>query len=276
VRVLELFHKYREQKRLSRAKRSRVVEVTATFGTILAFKDDLITHQIREFGAHTRPEVAFLLSVLEDGDRVFDIGAHIGTFAIPMAQKIYPSGRLLAVEGDAANFDLLVQNIARNGLSEVVNPRHALIAPAGSAYSASYVNKNTSGTFFVANTGSQTIPQYSLDELAAAAFQPDVIKIDIEGMECLALSDSSMVAERKPILYVEVSESHLSRYGGSIGSLDSMLRKLDYRLFRNVAPRNAANDHFEARELSTLAEGGAFFDVLALPPTSPRLARLTL
>jgi hypothetical protein len=36
--------------------------------------------------------------------------------------------------------------------------RHALIAPAGSAYSASYVNKNTSGTFFVANTGSQTIP----------------------------------------------------------------------------------------------------------------------
>lgn len=193
-----------------------------------------------------------------------------------MAQKIGRAGRLLAVEGDAANFDLLVQNIARNGLSEVVNPRHALIAPADSAYSASYVNKNTSGTFFVPNTGSQTIPQYSLDALAAAAFQPDVIKIDIEGMECLALSDSSMVAERKPILYVEVSESHLSRYGGSIGSLDSMLRKLDYRLFRNVAPRNAANDHFEARELNTLTEGGAFFDVLALPPTSPRLSRLTL
>jgi hypothetical protein len=78
---------------------------------------------------------------------------------------------LLAVEGDAANFELLVQNVARNGLSEVVTARHALTAPAGSAYSASYVNKNTSGTFFVVNTGSQTIPQYSLDELAAAAFQ---------------------------------------------------------------------------------------------------------
>jgi hypothetical protein len=61
----------------------------------------------------------------------------------------------------------------------------------------------------------------------------------------------------------------------SIGSLDSTLRNLRYRLFRNVAPLNAANDHFEARELSSLAEGGAFFDVLALPPTSPRLARLT-
>jgi hypothetical protein len=71
--------------------------------------------------------------------------------------------------------------------------------------------------------------------LAAAAFQPDVIKIDVEGMESLALSDSAMIAERKPILYVEVSASHLSRYGGSIGSLGSMLRKLDYRLFRNVA-----------------------------------------
>ena len=250
--------------------------MTATFGTILAFEDDLITHQIREFGAHTRPEVAFLLSVLEAGDRVFDLGAHIGTFAIPIAQKIGRSGRLLAVEGDAANFDLLVQNIARNSLGEIVTARHALIAPPDSAYRASYVSKNTSGTFFVANDGAPTIPQYSLDALAAAAFEPDMIKIDIEGMECLALGDSSLLAERKPILYVEVSESHLARYGGSSATLESLLRKLEYRLFRNVAPRNAANDHFEARELSTLAEGGAFFDVLALPPTSPRLLRLTL
>jgi FkbM family methyltransferase len=276
VRVLELFHKYREQKRLTRANRSRVVEVTATFGSILAFKDDLITHQIREFGAHTRPEVAFLLSVLEDGDRVFDIGAHIGTFAIPMARKIGRNGRLLAVEGDTSNYDLLVQNIARNGLGDVVTARHALIAPGDSAYSASYVNKNTSGTFFVANSGSQTIPQYSIDALATEAFQPDVIKIDIEGMEALALRDSSMIAECKPILYVEVSASHLSRYGGSISSLGIILRNLDYRLFRNVSPRNAANDIFEARELRTLTDGGTFFDVLALPPTSPRLARLIL
>lgn len=250
--------------------------MTATFGTILAFKDDLITHQIREFGAHTRPEVAFLLSMLEAGDSVFDLGAHIGTFAMPMAQKIGRKGRLLAVEGDADNFDLLVRNIARNGLGEIVTARHALIAPADAAYSASYVSKNTSGTFFVANDGSPTIPQYSLDALAVTSFEPDVIKIDIEGMECLALGDSSLLEERKPMLYVEVSESHLARYGGSSGSLESLLRKLDYRLFRNVAPRNAANDHFEARELSTLAEGGGLFDVLAVAPTSPRLARLTL
>jgi hypothetical protein len=44
----------------------------------------------------------------------------------------------------------------------------------------------------------------------------------------------------------------------SIGSLDSTLRNLRYRLFRNVAPLNAANDHFEGRELRTLAEGRTF------------------
>ena len=63
-----------------------------------AFANDLVTNQIKKFGAHTRPELAFLLSVVDEGDAVFDIGGHIGTFAIPLAQKVGPSGRVLVVE----------------------------------------------------------------------------------------------------------------------------------------------------------------------------------
>jgi FkbM family methyltransferase len=259
---------------IGRAKAPKQVEVTATFGTMMAFKHDLITDQILEFGAHTRPELAFLLSMLDPGDRVFDVGAHIGTFAIPIARKVGPSGRVLAVEGDAANFKLLRQNIARNGLTDVVDARHALIAPSDSAYIASHVHNNTGGTFFLAHRGSRTVPQCTIDELAAEAFQPDVIKIDIEGMEAWALGHASIIAKQKPILYVEIAESLLTRYGASISSLDCILRNLNYRLFRNVGPRNARNDDFEAREIATLGDGGDFFDVLALPHTSPRLARL--
>jgi hypothetical protein len=92
------------RKRIRRGPGSAValerIKVTAIFGTVVAFKDDLITQQIIRFGAHTRPELAFLLNIINPRDKVFDIGAHIGTFAIPIAAKVGSQGRVLAVEGD--------------------------------------------------------------------------------------------------------------------------------------------------------------------------------
>ena len=63
-------------------------EVDTIFGRIRAFPGDLITEQLVSFGAHTRPELAFLLNMVDEGDGVFDLGAHIGTFALPIARKV--------------------------------------------------------------------------------------------------------------------------------------------------------------------------------------------
>jgi hypothetical protein len=71
---------------------SNIIEMDAMFGTVYAFADDLVTDQMISFGAHTRPELAFLMSVVQSGDTVFDIGGHIGTFAIPLAQKNWDGG----------------------------------------------------------------------------------------------------------------------------------------------------------------------------------------
>jgi hypothetical protein len=60
------------------------IAVDTTFGRIETFVDDLITNQLLQFGAHTRPELALLLSIIEPGDFVFDVGAHIGTFSAPV------------------------------------------------------------------------------------------------------------------------------------------------------------------------------------------------
>ena len=98
-----------------------------------AFANDLVTNQIKKFGAHTRPELAFLLSVVDEGDAVFDIGGHIGTFAIPLAQKVGPSGRVLVVEPSPSNFTLLSRNITRLA-PDNVSLINAIIAPPGRLY----------------------------------------------------------------------------------------------------------------------------------------------
>ncbi len=274
MKIGALMRKIQKRMRVGSASYERI-KVTAIFGTVVAVKDDLVTRQIIDFGAHTRPELAFLLSVINPGDKVFDIGAHIGTFAIPIARKVGSVGRVLAVEGEAFNFALLVENITENGLTHVITAWHGLIAPPASSFKPEYVQDNSGATFFRPQKGPRVIPQYTIDELSSKTFQPDVIKIDIEGMEAWAIADSLMIVEKKPILYAEVCKPWLARYGATIDDLDRVLRRLGYRLFRNEAPRNAPNDDFLVRELQTLAEGGdRLFDVLAIPNGSPRLERL--
>jgi hypothetical protein len=115
-------------------KRGRLIEVEAIFGRLLALPDDLITNQIQKFGAHARPELAMLLSMIASGDSVFDLGAHIGTFAIPIAQKVGSTGRVLAVEALPRTFRVLQRNLRKNGVDQIVEAVNALIAPPGLRY----------------------------------------------------------------------------------------------------------------------------------------------
>jgi len=250
--------------------------LNAVFGPIESYKDDVLTEQIIQFGAHTRPELAFLLSVVRPGDRIFDLGAHIGTFTIPLAKTIGAEGRLLAVEPEVDNFNLLRRNVLANRLEDRVILRQALVAPVRRRYAPSYVSNNSGATHFAPESGwiyrgSPMAKPVSLDQLSEQYFVPDIVKMDIEGAEMWAIDQSQVFRSQQPILYAEISDKQLQRFGASVQQLDTLLRSLGYRFFKNVGPRNAANDRFAAAELSSLMSGGAFFDVLSLPADHPRL-----
>jgi FkbM family methyltransferase len=254
--------------------KSSLIRVEAAFGPMFAFPDDLVTQQITEFGAHTRPELAFLLSVVREGDRVFDLGAHIGTFTVPLAKKVGSTGRVVAVEATPEIFAAAVRNVALHDLADRVVLRNAVVGPPG-AYEAVVELGNTSATFFRSRPLAAAHDTITIDALAGETFVPDVIKIDVEGLEAQALLPSNVLRARKPIIYAEIAETHLARAGASVEDLNGFFRQLGYRLFRNVGARNAANDTFEVAELRTLHDGGTFFDVLAVYEDDPRVAMLT-
>jgi FkbM family methyltransferase len=253
-------------------KRS-LIRVESASGPMFAFRDDLVTQQIIEFGAHTRPELAFLLSVVREGDCVFDLGAHIGTFTVPLAKKVGSTGRVVAVEAVPETFAAAVRNVALHQLADRVVLRNAIVGPPV-AYEAVAELGNTAATFFRPRSLAAADNTITIDALAGQTFVPDVIKIDIEGLEAQALLPSDVLRARKPIIYAEIAETHLARAGASVEDLDGFFRQLGYRLFRNVGPRNAANDTFDVAELRTLHDGGTFFDVLAVYEGGPRLAML--
>jgi FkbM family methyltransferase len=252
---------------------SELIEVESVHGKLTSFAGDFITNQILKFGAHTRPEIAFLLSVVEPGDAVFDLGAHIGTYAIALAGKIGRGGRLLAVEGSAGNFALLERNLRRNSHGAETLALHVLVAEPGRRYAAQTPDGNTGGTTFTqVETGGVTTGATTLDALCHDHFMPRVVKIDIEGGEVAALRGAELLARMRPILYAEVNGKVLQLQGASIGDMERLLRGAGYRLFRNIGKRHIASDDFTIAELDALPTGLNNFDVLAVHNADARLA----
>lgn len=250
----------------------RLIEVQSVHGPMLAFEDDFITRQILKFGAHTRPEIAFLLSVVRPGDAIFDLGAHIGTYAIPLARAAGRRGRLLAIEARPQTCSVLERNLKRARLGPNVVALNALVGRAGQPYKAHTPEGNTGGTYYVAAPeGDDAVDVVTIDALCRRHFIPRVLKIDIEGGELLALAQSCVLQDARPIVYAEVNGKLLALQGGSIGDLEALFRGAGYRLFRNIGDRHAAHDDFIVDELGALPTDKNNFDVLALHSDDPRL-----
>jgi FkbM family methyltransferase len=253
------------------------VEIDTIFGRIRSFPEDVITKQLIAYGAHTRPELALLLSMVDPNDDVFDLGGHIGTFAIPLAKKIGPDGRIVVVEALPETFAVLSQNIDHTNVSEWTTLVNAIIGPSQTTYSVHYVKGNNGANFLMTNHGGESIeaPILTLEALCERYFFPRILKIDIEGYEVFALAAAPALVDRHPIIYAEVSEPQLQRVGSTVQEFDHLLRKNGYRLFRNAGDRNGPHDNFVMKELDSLQAGGPFFDVLAVHRHDPRIGRLT-
>jgi FkbM family methyltransferase len=251
------------------SQRAGTVEVQSIFGPMTAFAGDFATRQIEQFGAHTRNEVALLRSFVKPGDLIYDVGAHIGTFAVPLALAAGENGQVIAIEADAESFALLRQNLDSLGLQSRITPHLGVAGGRNILYQRVCVARHTSATYFVPDPGGALIPAIALDDLADRSIPPPrvaMIKIDVEGMELAVLRSAvKTIARDRPVLYVEISIAQMARYGVTLPEVAAFLAPYDYRCFRNVGDRNSTHDAFELVEMGDLHEGGEFYDLLAVP-----------
>ena len=105
--------------------------VVGVHGRFLTAEGDFISAHLQKFGAHTRNEIAFLRSVVRDGDTIADLGAHIGSFTVPLGKKAGRSGRVLAIEANPDTFRLLEFNVISNELDDWVTCVNATIGVEG-------------------------------------------------------------------------------------------------------------------------------------------------
>jgi FkbM family methyltransferase len=267
-------------------------QIQTIYGTFVTVPGDVVSEQLRQYSAHTRNELAMLRSLLRANDVVLDIGAHIGTFAIPIAMACQRSVRVFAFEPQPDVYALLERNVMLNGLDAQISLSCGIVfdrpqsfqrlAHQGLPPRRPSITANTGGTAFVPTTepgapdheGPQVFVIDAMIRAGALPARIDLVKVDTEGAELAGLrSCADLIGRELPVLYVEINAAALQRFNTSVDDIDRFLHAFGYHYFRNIGKRNSDNDSYRIARIRRLVEGGNWFDLLAVHPRDPRYPR---
>lgn len=196
---------------------------------------------------------------------VIDIGAHIGTFAIPIASIV---GKVIAFEPSREAFALLSCNATENKAAlQLVNK--ALGSKMGSG---TLIVRNAS------NAGANTLisgGDISVVTLDSEVTHADFIKMDVEGMELEVLRGGTELIKRaRPVVLFEVNLSQLRAHGASPRVLEKFFTSRGYRLYVPLEGGNSALARVRSAALLTafiaprawlFFSESAPFDLVAVP-----------
>lgn len=148
---------------------------------------------------------------INNGEAIIDIGAHIGSFCIPVAKKFMCS-QIYAFEPEPENYELLLKNVKLNGVNNV-KPSSLAIAGSAGVVSLFVDPHNSTGHSLTRKTAralevhTTTLERILLDNHIE---QCGLLKIDCEGAEY----DILLNANSQTLLRVNniAMEYHVPKY----------------------------------------------------------------
>ncbi len=215
--------------------------VAAWDGTLFYVRDDdLIEREIARYGAFELEVQEALFPWLRPGDNVIDAGANIGCHACPMAIRVAPHGRVLAIEPVGRLADRLEANCRLNGIDNVVVSRLAVSSDAGwrsLVVPHALANNQGNASFHRAPNSSTDVVEVeitTIDALIAKVGLSDLrlIKTDLEGEDFAALVGARETLKRwRPILAFEYHHGLWAAAGRTLESATDFLTfELGYRI----------------------------------------------
>ncbi|PYX63689.1 MAG: FkbM family methyltransferase [Acidobacteria bacterium] len=149
----------------------------------------------------------FLLSMARQWARnettVWDIGANVGLFSFAAAAL---GSRVLAVEADVWLASLLHRSVLLNGAPVTVLA--AAVAATPGISSLHFSEEGKSSNSLLGAGPAQTVVTITLDWILEHYPPPQVLKIDVEGMEYRVLKGAHKVLEHRPVILCEVTQDH--------------------------------------------------------------------
>ncbi len=155
-------------------------------------------------------EIRFVRRMLRPGQTCIDIGAGLGVYSLSMAQRVGPTGCIVAFEPFTANADLIAQSIQLNQLGWIRLDRRAISERTGVAAMVLTPHSESNSVYRPERDGSRAttpILVTSLDEWLAGSSVAtvDFIKIDAEGEEAAIIRGArKLLCDHSPIVLYEI------------------------------------------------------------------------
>jgi FkbM family methyltransferase len=174
-------------------------------------------------------------ALLSPGDTAVDVGANVGYFTLLASSRVGPAGRVYAFEPAPPTRQDLEWNVRLNQAANVVVRAEALADKAGETTFClgPRDHRGTSSLRSLADgTERLTVATARLDDLLPDGCRVNLIKIDVEGAEYLALLGMRECLKRDhPDLVIEVTDSFLREMGHSAEQLCAELFGLGYNMY---------------------------------------------
>lgn len=180
-------------------------------------------------------------NLLKPGDTVLDIGANHGFYSIIAAPRIAPNGRVYAFEPSKSFYDLIKASVSINGLGSVISVENLALGDAEGDVVLQFDRHWSGGANIgggrpgdaaaVRGLESETVKCVALDHyLGDKLAKVDVIKMDIEGAEGIALKGMSAIIDRSKELkmMLEFCPAMMSRFECDANYVVDFLRSRDF------------------------------------------------
>ena len=197
---------------------------------------------------HEESTTALFCKTVKEGDVVIDLGANIGYFTLLAAKLVGKKGKVYAFEPEPRNYQYLIRNIQLNGYENVVALQKAVADKHGrvklficpydtghhtiqkydgiQAYRPDFVNEKQE---FV------EVEQVRLDDfLGGKTTKINVIKMDVEGAEMLALAGMEQLirGNKNLIMFIEFFPLLIKEMGQSPEKLvRRLLEDFHFRMY---------------------------------------------
>src|SRR5688572_25806156 len=203
----------------------------------LRFELDLGTYPdvCMAFGLYERDTERVIRKILRAGMHFVDVGANIGYFTVLAAKLVGPAGRVDAFEPDPINRARLMKHVEQNAVTDRVRV-HAVGLGAEPGKVTLYHPKGAE------NHGSASIFQSAVGEGDAFSIDiaradqlidrvPDLIKMDIEGAELLAIRGMTRLlnGENPPAMIIEHNHETARAAGHSMADVFRALKEVQGR-----------------------------------------------
>jgi len=178
------------------------------------------------FGTFELKKQAALCKYIREGMTVYDIGANAGFYTLLFSKLVGKKGHVYSFEPFPENSSRLLRHIGLNDLKNVT-VINAAVAARERLASFHMAENNFSGHLSSDNHSSLVVPTLSIDALIEKGYPPpDLIKMDIEGDETLALVGAEhALSKRDAVWFIAIHNNEARKV------CQETLKKARYRAY---------------------------------------------